>query len=315
MLLALLLAAAPSPVELHALSAGLLAPETKKPVGAVDDVPLTATRWRSQTVFRARHQSKTVELEAWVDLSREGTYVEAVASRDVALSAGGPWTVVLKRGAKVPLLGRVADGLRVGFLPRHRMALPAATVPDEARSIPSAAGPVEPCLVRALHARPDASSAKWGTPSSAWTVHRGASTKAGWAPAWAESEVTIVHGFVRDADVVCDEGPGSGLGLSGTGAGSGDGMVVAREVTLPAGSKLFSSPAASTPIATLKVAVRALVLDDGTVRTDPLESGAGSVRFSNVVLAKDVVLPMLDARPYGVGSTMLQLDGWPRLTP
>ncbi|MBM4777495.1 MAG: hypothetical protein GQE15_07300, partial [Archangiaceae bacterium] len=95
MLLALVLTAAP--VELHVLSAGLLAPSTKTPVGALSDVSIDAKKWLSPTLMKAHHESKTVELEALVDLDRDGTYVEALANRDVALAGTGPWTVVLKK--------------------------------------------------------------------------------------------------------------------------------------------------------------------------------------------------------------------------
>jgi hypothetical protein len=313
MLLALLLAAAPAPVELHVLSAGLLAPETKQPVGAMDDVPVTAVKWVSSTLFKARHESSSVELEALLDLSRDGTFVEVIASRDVALSGAGLWVVVLKRGAKVPLLGRVGDGLRVGFLPQHLMVTNAATVSDEGRQVPPATGPAETCVVRAMYARPEAGAAKWETPSFAWTIHRGPSSKAGWSPAWADGQVTIVHGFVRDSDVECNVGSGGGLGMSGMGSGGSDGLVVAEEGTLPAGTKLFTSARDTAPFATLRVPLRALRLEDGTWRTDPLKSRSGSVRFTNVVLAKDAVVTTKKAKTHGIGGSMMRQPEWPHL--
>lgn len=315
MLLALLLTAAPAPVDLHVLSAGLLAPETKQPVGAMDDVFVTPVKWVSSTLFKARHESASVELEALLDLSRDGTFLEAVATRDVALAGTGLWVVVLKRGAKVPLLGRLADGLRLGFLPQHLMVTNAATVPDESRPIPPATGPAETCVVRAMYARPEAGAAKWETPSFAWTIHRGPSSKAGWATAWADGQVTIVHGFVRDSDVECDVGSGGGLGMAGFGGGSGDGFVVAEEATLPAGTKLFTSSRDAAPFATLKTAIRALHLKDGTWRTDPIKSGAGWVRFSNVVLAKDAVVVLKKAETHGVGGSVMHQPDWPHLKP
>ncbi|MDP1922778.1 MAG: hypothetical protein Q8L14_41430 [Myxococcales bacterium] len=315
MLLALLLAAAPAPVELHVLSAGLLAPETKQPVGAMDDVFVTPVKWVSPTLFKARHESSTVELEALLDLSREGTFLEAIASRDVALSGTGQWLVVLKRGAKVPLLGRLADGLRVGFLPQHLMVTSVATVPDEGRQVPPATGPAETCVVRAMYARPEAGAAKWETPSVAWTMHRGPSSKTGWAQAWADGQVTIVHGFVRDSDVECDVGSGGGLGLSGVGGGSGDGFVVAEEATLPAGTTLFTSARDAKPFATLRAPIRALRLGDGTWRTDPIKSGTGWVRFSTVVLAKGAVVTTKKAQTHGIGSSVMHQPDWPHLRP
>ncbi|MDP3506168.1 MAG: hypothetical protein Q8S33_37865 [Myxococcales bacterium] len=328
MLLALLLAAAPAPVELHVLSAGLLAPETKRPLGAMEDVFVTPVKWVSPTLFKARHESSTVELEALLDLSREGTFVEAVPSRDVMLSGTGAWVVVLKRGAKVPLLGRLADGLRIGFLPQHLMVTSSATVPDEVRSVPPATGEdkapggdvvgratQQTCVVRAMYARPEAGAAKWQTSSFAWTIHRGASSKTGWAAAWADGQVAIVHGFVRDSDVDCEVGSGGGLGLSGVGGGSGDGFVIAEEATLPAGTTLFTSARDASPFATLRAPIRALRLEDGTWRTDLIKSGPGWVRFSNVALAKGTVVMTKKAQTHGVGSSVMHQPEWPHLRP
>jgi len=48
-------------------------------------------KWVSSTLFQARHESPTVELEALLDLSREGTFLEAIASRDVTPARGCGW--------------------------------------------------------------------------------------------------------------------------------------------------------------------------------------------------------------------------------
>jgi hypothetical protein len=313
MLLALVLAAAPSsPVDLHALSAGLLAPSTKTPVGVLDDVPITPVRWLAPTLLRARHESDAVRLDALIDVSRDGTAVEARARRAVTLGGVGVWTVVLKEGTRVPLLGRVADGLRVGFLEDQLAPFTAATVPDEERAVPPIGGPVERCLVRVLHAKADRAAARWNVPSFAATVHRGAS-KDGWASAWAETSAVVVHGFVHDDDVACDVGAGGGLGLSGVGAGATDGVVRARAATLPAGTKLFSSAKELEPFATLKKATRGLLLDDGAWRIDHVKSGAGEVHLRNVFVGRDTPLTLEPPQGHGVGSVARQTTTWPRL--
>lgn len=308
MLLALVLTAAP--VELHVVSAGLLAPSTKTPVGALSDVTIDAKKWLSPTLMRAHHESKTVELEALVDLDRDGTYVEALANRDVALAGTGPWTVVLKKGARIPLVGRVADGLRIGFLKEHFAVTQTATVPDADRPIPLATGPAETCVVRAMHAKADPQSPRWEATSFAYTIHRG-TPKSGWAPAWAEGGALIVHGFVKDEDVECEVGSGGGLGLSGLGTASGDGSVQAQEAMLPAGTKLFASEREVEPFATLRAPVRGLKLDDGTWRIDHVKSGGGEVRFVNVVIGKDTRVTLEPKKTHGVGSTRTEKPDWP----
>lgn len=308
MLLALVLTAAP--VELHVLSAGLLAPSTKTPVGALSDVSIDAKKWLSPTLMKAHHESKTVELEALVDLDRDGTYVEALANRDVALAGTGPWTVVLKKSARIPLVGRVADGLRIAFLPEHFAVTPTATVPDAERPIPLAAGPAETCVVRAMHAKADPKSPRWEATSFAYTIHRG-TPKSGWAPAWAEGGTLIVHGFVKDEDVECEVGSGGGLGMTGLGTASGDGSVQAQEAMLPAGTKLFASEREVEPFATLRAPVRGLKLDDGTWRIDHVKSGDGEVRFVNVVIGKDTRVTLEAKKTHGVGSTRSEKPEWP----
>ncbi|MBL8921359.1 MAG: hypothetical protein JNJ54_21040 [Myxococcaceae bacterium] len=313
MLLALLLAATPSaPVELQVVSAGLLAPMTRTPVGSMRDVPISAVRWLSPTVLSARHESATIQLEALLDLSRDGTAVEALATRATTLSGTGAWTAVLKEQARVPLLGRLADGLRIGFLPDQLTPLAMATVPDEERPVPAAAGPAERCVVRALHARAERSAPRWDLPSSTATVHRGPS-KGGWASAWAEGSAVIIHGFVHEDDVDCHAGAGGGLGLSGVGTGASDGVVNARAATLPAGTKLFASPKELTPFATLKTATRGLLLDDGTWRLDHVKSGAGEVSLRGVFVARETPLTLEPARSHGVGSVVSRPSDWPRL--
>lgn len=314
MLLALVLAATPSsPVELHAVAAGLLAPATRTPVGSLHDVPISAVRWLSPTVLSARHESPTIQLEALIDLSREGTAVEAIATRAITLGGTGAWTVVLKEKSHVPLLGRQADGLRVGFLPDQPTPLPMATVPDEVRPVPATTGAVERCLVRALHAKPDRSAPRWSLPSFATSVHRGPTNTDGWASAWAEGSAVVVHGFVQEHDVDCDAGAGGGLGLLGVGAGASDGVVNARAATLPAGTKLFASPKDATPFATLKTATRGLLLDDGAWRFDHVKSGAGEVHLRGVFVARDTPLTLEAAQGHGVGSVVNHFPDWPRL--
>lgn len=309
MLLALVLTAAP--VELHVLSAGLLAPSTKTPVGALSDVTIDAKKWLSPTLMKAHHESKTVELEALVDLERDGTYVEALANRDVGLAGTGPWTVVLKKGSRIPLVGRVADGLRIAFLQEHFAVTPTATIPDADRPIPLAAGPAETCVVRAMHAKADPKSPRWEATSFAYTIHRGKPSE-GWAPAWADGSTLIVHGFVKDEDVVCDVGSGGGFGMKGMGTGSGDGSLQAQEAMLPAGTKLFASEREVEPFATLRAPVRGLKLDDGTWRIDHVKSGEGEVRFVNVIIGKDTRVTLEAKKTHGVGSTRTEKPDWPR---
>ncbi|MBL8939948.1 MAG: hypothetical protein JNM69_35665 [Archangium sp.] len=308
MLLALVLTAAP--VELHVLSAGLLAPSTKTPVGAASDVTIDAKKWLSPTLMKAHHESTTVVLEALVDLDRDGTYVEALANRDVALAGTGPWTVVLKKGSRIPLVARVADGLRIAFLPEHFAVTQTATVPDADRPLPLAAGPAESCVVRAMHAKADPKSPRWEATSFAYTIHRG-TPKSGWAPAWAEGGTLIVHGFVKDEDVECEVGSGGGLGLTGLGTASGDGSLQAQEAMLPAGTKLFASEREVEPFATLRAPVRGLKLDDGTWRIDHVKSGEGEVRFINVVIGKDTRVTLEAKKTHGVGSTRSEKPEWP----
>jgi len=309
MLLALVLTAVP--VELRVDSAALLAPTTNQPVGALSSVRVTAESWTSPTVFLARHESAAIEVTARVDLSREGTYVEAVAAQDVTLTGTGAWLVVLKKGAQVPLVGHVPEGLRVGFKREHFAVTPYATIPDVTRPVPPAEGPDEECLVTTMYARAEPDAPSWKLASFATTVHRGTSV-GGWSPAWAEGLSTIVHGFVRVADVVCGVGSGGGLGLSGIGTGSGDGMVEAQAATLPQGTRLFASEKDTVPLATLKTKAEGLKLKDGTWRINSVRSGSGWVRFSNVYLGKDARVTLGPLGTHGVGSSIAHHDGWPR---
>lgn len=312
MILALVLAAAPmAPVELHALSAGLLAPTTKNPVGALRDVPFTAVRWLSPTLVRVRHDSATVELEALIDLSRDGTYVELETKRSLALS-GSPWTLVLREGARVPLLGRVGDGLRLGFLPTDFPVVTSATLPDVERPVPPATAPVEKCVVHAIYAKADKAAPRWEIGSKIPYAHRGAS-KDGWAPAWVDSGTLIVHGFVHDRDVNCREEEFIGeLGLTGVSTGMGDGQVEAQAAVLPAGTKLFATTKEVEPFATLKLPARGLLLKDGTWRIADVKSGAGEVRFTNVFVGRDTPLALEKLATHGVGSSIDSRPTWPR---
>lgn len=294
------------------LSAGLLAPATKTPVGAVDDVTITSVRWLAPTLLKARHESEAVRVEALIDLSRDGTAVEVVARKAITLSGTGAWTFVLKEGAHVPLLGKVADGLRVGFLEDQRAPLVAGTVPDVERPLPPTTGPVEPCFVRALYAKAEPGAPRWEAPSSAAAVHRGAST-GGWASAWADGFGVVIHGFVRDEDVQCDADWDGALALTGVGAGAADGVVTARAARLPAGTRLFASPKDLEPIATLKAPTRGLLLEDGSWRIDHVQSGSGEVRFRNVFVGRDTPLALEPRRAHGVGSVVQRPHDWPRL--
>lgn len=309
MLLALLLAAAP--VELSVEAAGLMAPSGNQVIGSLTDVTVTAESWASSTVFLARHQSAAIDLTAKVDLAKEGTFVSAIAKTDLTLSGTGAWLVVLRKGASVPLVGHVGEGLRIGFLKEQQALMPYATIPDQAKAVPPAEGPVEECLVTAIHARKDPAAPVWKPPSFSTTIHRGASVD-GWAPAWSESTELIVHGFVRDAEVKCDVGSGGGLGLTGLGTSSGDGFLEAQAAVLPAGTRLFASETDTQPFATLKTKVEALKLKDGTWRINAFKSGKGWVRFSNIVIGKEVRVTLGPLTTHGVGSSGARHDDWPR---
>lgn len=311
MLLPLLLAAAP--LDLHVLGAGVGAPSSKTPIGAIFDVSIVPKSWTSPTVMRFTHESAQVTLDGVIDLSREGTYVEATAARNVVLGGTGQWLVVLKRGAKVPLVGRTAEGLRIGFQTEDSAVVPFATVPDEDKGAPPpASGPEEKCLVSTVHARADLHSPKWKLPSFATTVHRGPS-KSGWAPAWVDGTSTIVHGFVRDADVTCDVGSGGGFGMGGIGSSSGDGMVEAQEGLVPAGAVLFAGEDELEQVAVLKAPARGLKLKSGAWYFGHLQSGKGELRLSNVFVAKKTVVELQPSRTHGVGGTSVTKLNWPRL--
>ncbi len=311
MLLPLLLAAAP--VDLNVLGAGILAPSSKTPIGAMVDLSIVPQAWTSPTVMRFTHESAQVKLDGVIDLSREGTYVEASATRNVVLTSTGQWLVVLKRGAKVPLVGRAPDGLRIGFQVEDSAVVPFATVPDDDEvAAPVAAGPEEKCAVSTVHARADLHAPKWKLPSFATSVHRGPSS-GGWAPAWVDGPSTIVHGFVHDADVQCDVGTGGGLGLSGIGGSSGDGIVDAREGLVPAGTVLFAGADEREQVAVLKAPARGLLLESGAWYFGHLKSGSGELRLSNVFVGKKTVVELEPSRRHGVGGSSVAKKNWPRL--
>lgn len=311
MLLSLLLAAAP--VDLHVLGAGLVSPTTKVPIGAMSDVTIVPLAWTTPTTLKLSHDTAQVTLEAVIDLSREGTFVEAIAQRAVRLVGTGEWVVVLKRGATVPLVGRTPEGLRVGFQLEDTSVVAFATVPDDERGPPPpASGPAESCLVTTLHSRADQRSPKWKLPSFSTTVHRGPS-KSGWAAAWVETSTTIVHGFVRDADVLCDVGSGGGLGLAGVGTSSGDGLIEAQAATVPVGAKFFASEAETEWVATLKAPARGLKLKNGSWRLEHLKSGSGELRLSNVFLGHATVVQLEPVKQHGVGGSSLHKPEWPKL--
>lgn len=313
MLLALVLAAAPPPVELAVRVAGLWAPDGVTAVGALEDVPVSARAWPSPTVFEAHHESDALTLDARIDLAHEGTSVEAVAHRDVALTDSG-WALVLKKGARLPLLGRRGQGLVVGFLPTHDVLPKLATVPDAPQALPPTDAPIERCRAEALFAGPSLKAPSWRPSSFEWTLHRGPSAR-GWAPAFVESAALRVHGFVRDADVQCDTGCGGGLGLSGIGTGSADGLVRAREAVLPAGTTLVVSGQPEVQVARLKRPATALRLEDGTFRLNAVRSGAGWVRLRNVTLPKDTQVPLGPLTTHGVGGSVRHEPHWPRWRP
>lgn len=308
MFLALVLAAGPA-VELHALRAGLLS-DDGRPLGYADDVRLVARGWPTQTLMRATHESTTIDFEAFVDVSRDGTFVEVEAKRDVVLSVPDGWTVVLREKAKVPLLGRLSEGLRVGFFSRSSVVVPVATVPDVERPVPEASWPKATCVVQALHARADARSARWKPSSVVFDVFLGPMDAAGWAPAFALGEVVRVHGFAHKTDVVCDVGTGGGLELTGMG-GARDGSILAQEGTVPAGTKVFWSKTATDPFATLKVPTRGLRDEKGLWRFPHLRSGRGEVSLRDVVVKVEVALAPM--QQHGVGSSLVSPQDWPRL--
>lgn len=305
---ALVLAAAPSPVELHAIRAGLLSDQAS-PIGSLDDGVLVERKWVTQTLLFARHDNPGITLDAYVDVSRDGTFVEAVAKADVTLSATKGWTVVLEKGAAVPVMGHFAEGLRIGFLERSNMVVPAATIPDIAKPVPEANLPEAKCWVRALHAAADVRSARWEPSTVGFTVHLGEAAASGWAPAYADGEVTRVHGFARAADVLCDAGVGGGLGLSGFG-GASDGVLTARSATLPVGTQLFWSDSAPTPFATLRQPVTGLRSKTGWRIL--IIQGETRVVLNGVTVKADVTLG--PEEQHGVGGAVIRRADWPRLT-
>jgi hypothetical protein len=291
-LLSLLLAAAPVDVSLR--SAALLAtmdqPREMKaganearrsradqPVGWAESLPVSVSSWRTSTVLRVRHDGPAVTFEALVDLTREGTQVDARVRQPVRVTGVGAWVLVLKAGVAVPLLGRAPDGLRVGFLPEQRMPFAAVTLPEVALAVPRTKEAPLKCAVTALSVRPEEDAASLTVEPFAWTAHRAGPDTKGFTPVHLENATATLHGFVRSSALRCDDvGPG-GLGLSGLGVGGGDGIVQAEAAVLPAGTRLFAAPGDATPLATLKKPTAAFTIDGSTWRLDPMTSGPGIV--------------------------------------
>lgn len=309
MLLALLLSAAP--VELVALDAALLS-SNGTVVGSVDDLTLTPLTWANPTLLRARHSGPRVDVEAFIDVSRDGTFVEAHLTKEVAVTTEPGWRIVLKQGARVPLLGRLSDGLRLGFREHDAMVVKAVTVPDQPLPIPVSEKSVDDgCAAMVLYRTADLGAPRWAPSSAQWTLERGQKTGA-WYPAWADGALARVFGFVHERDVHCGQGLGGGFGVSGLGTTGSDGLLSAQAVTLPAGTKLYARADLTEVVATLKQPTAALRLTDGSLRTDPVSSGRGSVRFVRVFASlKGLELGPLEG--HGSGRHFRTNPDWPRL--
>lgn len=309
MLLALLLSAAP--IELVALDAALLS-SNGSVVGTLEDLALTPMTWATPTLLRARHSGSRVEFEGFVDVSREGTLVEARIAKDLAVTTEPGWRIVLKAGAAVPLLGRLSDGLRLGFRPNDAMVVKVVTVPETPAPLPTMEKPVDDgCTAMALYRSADLGAPRWAPSSAQWDLVRSAKVGA-WFPAYAEGGLARVYGFVHERDVHCGLGMGGGFGISGMGSSCGDGSLSARAVTLPASTRLFARADLTEQVATLKQPTPALVLEDGSLRTELIRSGPGEVRFVRVFASMKGLEPG-PLTSHGVGRQRRHEPDWPRL--
>jgi hypothetical protein len=311
LLLPLLIAAAP--VDVHLRSAALLGPTTEQPVGWAESLPVSVSAWKGPTLLRVRHDGRAVSFEAFVDLTRDGTQVEARVRHPVRVSGVGDWVLVLKGGATVPLLGRAPEGLRVGFLPEQLIPFAAVTLPEVALPVPPTKNAPLKCAVAALSVRADDAAPSLTVEPSAWTAHRSGPDTKGFTPVHLENTTATLHGFVRPSALRCDEVGAGGLGLSGLGTGAGDGTIEAEAAVLPAGTRLFAAPVDSAFFARLKKPTAAFTVDGRAWRLDPLSSGSATVQLTRVFLAPDVHPPRERRRPHGIGSSTSRHPNWPRL--
>ncbi|MDX2015699.1 MAG: hypothetical protein SFW67_36230 [Myxococcaceae bacterium] len=321
-MLALALVLAASPVDVQLRNAALLGPSSRAPIGWALAAPVRVVSWPRSTLPRVRHDGPLGAFEVLVDLSREGTEVEARVRQPVRALGVGAWPVVLKAGAVLALQGHDAQGWQVAFLPEHHVPFSVMTLEDDARPVTRAVRPATPlrfrledggsgeCAVDELFQTPTSEAPTLRLEPSRWTCLRAGDDVGGFSPVRAETDLLEVSGWVRRASVRCD-GVSSGLGLSGLGAGAGDGLLEAEAATLPKGTKLLDA-AGGAVVTTLIRPARALALDGGAWRLEPLVRGSLTVQWSRVFLEPSVAPFRETQRWHGVGSSGSTASDWPR---